>query len=303
MSRLGYDRNSGFVYEGRQDPTYPVWPNPVLSQATVITGPLDFAKVPLSFDSSPWGLMFREDSYDPVSRIRRGRLFEKHGNSGWEPVTVDPHPAIGSDQHFAQKGQFRLSKDLSVFIEFTALLQQPNRGEGLSLAIGDQSAYSLWRILQTEVTAGKDVLVTLRAESAFGILPELDESRILPDSLSAVQTALSRVLDAAYKELPTSVVDQCRNAATVIVSRWMRQETNGNTQDEKDLGEWIKTVKAHFSKRPMALISALEVIRILHPRGKDNEAARLRLRPLSDTDAELAVHAIGFILREVGWTR
>lgn len=61
--------------------------------------------------------------------------------------------------------------------------------------------------------------LTLRAESAFGILPELDKSKILPDYIRDIEIALERVLSSAYRELPQSIVDHCRNAAVMIISR------------------------------------------------------------------------------------
>jgi hypothetical protein len=51
----------------------------------------------------------------------------------------------------------------------------------------------------------------------------------------------------------------------------------------------------------VALRSALEAINRLHPRGKDNEANKHQLRQVEESDAEYAVHALGFILREVKW--
>jgi len=84
----------------------------------------------------------------------------------------------------------------------------------------------------------------------------------------------------------------------------MHQQTNDDKPLEKDLGEWIKAVKNHFQDRPKhALCSALEIVNKLHPRGKDNELVKLDLRPVTEGDAELAVHAIGFVLREVGWAK
>lgn len=304
MSRLGFDRATGFVYEGREDPAYPVWPAPVVSQATLIESPSDHQLVPGSLESNPFTWLFREDSFDPVSRVRRGRLFMPLHRSDAEVSFVEVHPAVRSDQIKAVNNGGRLNKRLSVFIECSELLQKAFRGEGMHLAIGVRDAYLLWRIIQSEITASKDVLVTLRAESAFGVLPGLNKSAIPPESLPAVEAALARVLDAAFKELPTSLVDQCRNAAKVIASHWMCQQTGSNAQEEKDLGPCIKAIQAHFGDREKtALRSAMEVIRVLHPRGKDHEAARLGLRPVEEGDAEYCVHAVGFILREVGWAK
>lgn len=298
MSRLGIDRGSGMVYEGKEGPIHPVWPTPLVSQATLILNPNDFDKIPNGFDIDPFGWIFVESSYDPISRVRRGRLFQKFGNNGWELVRVEAHPAINSDLLIAANNGSKVDKNLSVFLECSELLRQPNKGEGLQLAIGQRDSSSVWRILQIERLVSADILLTLRAESAFGILPEINKSKIHTESLASVESAYLRVMNAAYRELPTSVVDQCRNAAVVFISRWVQFETNAQLPIEQDLGVWIKHIK--LSER-VALRSTLEVINRLHPRGKDNEAIKLGLRTTNDQDAEFAVHAIGFIIRELGW--
>jgi hypothetical protein len=302
MARLGFDRRSGLVYEGREGATSPVWPTPILVQAKLIEGPADLQQLPGNFENSPFHWMFVDQSFDPASRVRRGRLFQNFGNVGWESVQVEAHPALNSDMQKVTNGTGRISKELSVFIECASLLQQRNRGEGLQLALGRRDSYSLWRILQTERIATGDVLVTLRAESAFGIIPQLDKSKIHPDYVRGVEAALDRVLNSAYRELPQSVVDQCRNAAVMVISRWMQVEINAAAPVEQDLGHWIRAVKNHFGEHEMvALRSALEAINRLHPRGKDNESNKHQLRPVQESDAEYAVHALGFILREVKW--
>jgi hypothetical protein len=302
MGRMGFDRRTGFMYEGREGPTHPVWPTPMLTQATLIESPADLQKVPGDFDANPFCWMFVESSYDPTSRIRRGRVFQSFGNISWEIVQIEAHPAMNSDIQKAAHGGGRVGKELSVFMECTQLLSKDNRGEGLQLALGQRGGMSSWRILQTERIATGDVMVTLRAESAYGILPQIDKSKIHPDNVQGVMTALDRVLNSAYRELPTSVVDHCRNAAVMVISRWMQTETGADVSVEQDLGPWIKTVKGHFGDQEMvALRSALEAINRLHPRGKDNEAIKYKLRQVGESDAEFALHALGFVIREVKW--
>jgi hypothetical protein len=302
MGRMGFDRRTGLVYEGREGPTQPVWPTPMLTQATLIESPADLQKVPGDFDANPFSWMFVESSYDPTSRVRRGRVFQNFGGIGWEIVQVEAHPAVNSDIKNAAHSGGRVGKELSVFMECTQLLNMQNRGERLQLVLGQQGGMSSWRILQTERIATGDVMVTLRAESAYGILPQIDKSKIHPDYVQGVVTALDRVLNSAYRELPTSVVDHCRNAAVMVVSRWMRGETGAAVPVEQDLGIWIRAIKAHFGEHDMvALRSALEAINRLHPRGKDNEANKHQLRRVEESDAEFALHALGFVVREVKW--
>ena len=301
MSRLGIERSTGLVYEGRGDPTFPTWPTPVVSQATLIEKPADLNKLPGNLDSDPFSWMFRESSFDPVSRVRRGLLFQKMGSAGWESMSVEAHPASNSDQRLVLVGSGRLRKDLCIYCECSSLLNTPRKGEGMQLAIGARDGYSLWKILQTERTVNSDVLVTLRAESVYGIIPAVDKSKISPAYLNKVDAALSRVLDAAYRELPTSVVDQCRNAICVVVTCWAEiLEEDDKKKQYPDLGQLVKTIREKYPNKN-ALHSAMEIVNRLHPRGKDNEIERLELRPVHDGDAELAVHAVGFVLREIEW--
>jgi hypothetical protein len=78
--------------------------------------------------------MFRESSFDPASRIRRGLLFQKFGTAGWEQVRVETHPASHTDvqQRMLNNGM-RISKELSVYIECFELLRKPRRGEGMRI--------------------------------------------------------------------------------------------------------------------------------------------------------------------------
>ncbi|WP_232624326.1 hypothetical protein [Paraburkholderia ginsengisoli] len=181
-------------------------------------------------------------------------------------------------------------------------MNRPERGEGLQLAIGGVGAYSLWRILQTELTVNQDVLVTLRAESAFGVLPSLDLSVIPEYSHKAVSEAYTRVMNVAYRDSPTSVVDQCRNLCAVVGARWLFHLTGNKKSLEDDLGVCITAVRDHFGEKNQRLVrAALEAVNLLHPRGKENERQRYQLREVSNEDAELALHATGFVLREIGW--
>ena len=198
----------------------------------------------------------------------------------------------------------RVVKKLNLFMECQALVGLPNHGEGLQLAIGVVGAFSLWRILQVERTVSNDVMTILRAESAMGILPELDDTQIHPESLGAVRVAVCRVLDAAYREIPTSVVDQCRNACAAMGSHWLYRQNSDLQVLEKDLGKVITAIQNYVGiDKSRTICSALEIVNRLHPRGKQNEARRLDLRDVTEEDAALAVHATGFVIREFGWAR
>jgi hypothetical protein len=69
-----------------------------------------------------------------------------------------------------------------------------------------------------------------------------------------------------------------------------------------DLGKLI--VASRSLPSPLtAAAGVAEMINRLHPRGKANEQESRGLRLPTEEDAEAAVHAIGFIMREIGWAR
>ena len=73
---LGIDQHTGLVYEGYGAPEIPSVPTPHIAQAKLIEHSDDWAGLPRGLAGSPMAWLFREDSFDPVTRTRRGRLFE-----------------------------------------------------------------------------------------------------------------------------------------------------------------------------------------------------------------------------------
>jgi len=82
MSVLGIGSH-GMVFEGESDyGAHLVWPQPVMTLAK-FAKETDDAIAPAT-NEELGHCYFREDSFDPVSRIRRGRLYEWNGSShGW----------------------------------------------------------------------------------------------------------------------------------------------------------------------------------------------------------------------------
>ena len=52
-----------------------------------------------------------------------------------------------------------------------------------------------------------------------------------------------------------------------------------------------------------AVANLADTVAKLHPRGKANEQENLDLRLPQEEDAELCLHAVGFVMRELGWAR
>ena len=90
---IGIDESTHLLYEGDSIYGYGVWPTPILTTAALVKGKEDWALVPTSRRFSDAKLLFREDAFDPVTRIRRGRLYEWKEGSNKETWHVPAHPA------------------------------------------------------------------------------------------------------------------------------------------------------------------------------------------------------------------
>lgn len=193
----------------------------------------------------------------------------------------------------------RVAKTLYTFTACHPLLNMPKHGQGMTLALGDARAASPWRIIQTEALANGSVMVTLKSLSAFSIIPAVDYAQVAPEHRPAVVEAIDRVLNSAFRETPTSVVDHCRSALTVLLSRWLIQ--SGREKDDVlalDLGPLAKRMEAN---EMTCVANAAQIVARLHARGKPNEQQARGLRPPEGGDDEFGLESVALTLREFGW--
>lgn len=265
---LGICHNTGLVYEGLGSPDTPSIPTPCVTQAKLIENDLDWKELPRGISNDPIQWVFREDSFDPVTRIRRGRIYEPvpgAGQPGHQGVTRHPYDditrnAVGPDG--------RITKSLYTYWAGQALLNKPRQGQGLMLSLGNAKASSGWRIIQTEVLANGAIMLTLKSLSAFAIIPNVDYRKVAEIHHQVIANSIERVLDSAFRESPVSVVDQCRAALTVLLSRWLVQ--NGKESEsvlKLDLGALAKKLEKH---ERYCVAKASEIVALLHSRGKPN---------------------------------
>lgn len=296
---LGIDNQSGLVYEGLGNPELPVVPTPNVSQAKLIESVEDWRSLPGGIMHTPMAWVFREDSFDATTRTRRGRLYFPSGQSQPSAQRVGPHPyddpmrrAVGSDG--------RIVKSLYTYMACTPILDLPHQGQGATLALGSPRGSTAWRVVHVEVLANSCVLITLKALSAYGIVPELDIKKVDPEFATSVSQAVNRVIDSAFRETPISVIDHCRNALTILISRWLAQQGH----DRSVLGDDLAKVASFAAQAPYSLNCCAwlgQVVARLHVRGKGNEQHARNLRIPVEGDAELALQAVGLVMRDLNW--
>ncbi|WP_296509379.1 hypothetical protein [Rhodoferax sp.] len=303
---IGIDRNNWLVYEGTSMYGHGVWPTPVVLRATIVAVEEDWGKLPTSMHIDDAKLVFREDMFDPVTGLRRGRLYQWHDGQT-QPSTwyVHQHPAVFEDVgHRDTAGRFR--KELLTYHDANPFAGRVLAANGeLVIALGTSDALSLWTVVQVERIASGQELLSIKARSNLGVLPELDFVKVPAASKEAVLAALTKLRVAAYREQASSVVEQCRPTAQVILSHWFDAVAGINARAD-DLGDLIKKIeKNDVGKDRQILLNTGRTLGLFHNRNKPNVKEKFGelARDIKESDAAFALQAIALLLHEVGWTK
>ena len=274
---LGISKNDGRILMGRSHSCYELSPIPMVSPCKFVADKKDCAEGP-KIGNSVTGFMFLEDFFDPKSRIRRGRIYQAHNSQPHQWRLRD-----GSELECETYGR------ASVWAQYL-------RGgeKHLYVLLGDERRFTVWKLVDVEVIATGEEMVTLKALTSFGFLPELLQS-VIPQSGDNILRALDQVANEMHTASADSVVDCCREAASEILAAFTKQPNN-------DLGKLVALLGKEPYTRRIAHKCA-GIINDLHPRRKASEQRSKGLRRLSDEDAQLAVQCLGSILVELEWAR
>jgi len=299
MPHIGIpEHNESLVYEGDSTIGHGIWPSPTLSIAALLRIPIDPNQVPRSSYLNEANFVFREDSFDPVTRIRRGRLY-KASSTRPEDWWVQPHPAYYEEANITrlQGGSGRLRKRIFAFEGWRVPAELSKYKSSALIALGTADAFTLWRIIDIErIVTGEDLL-TLRARNSLGVLPELNLDAIPQNGRDKLQEVLERLNNSAYRAGPEDIVESARAATQWSVGMYLANRENNPKILMNDIGELLKQLKDR-----RILQSLIPIMATLHSRAKPNEQERYDTRPLMDGDAEYALASVGMILRELGWT-
>lgn len=292
MVNIGIDRDDGVIYEGRGNHGRRLRPAPVITPAAFVfpsEGDL------MAHDrSNEFGYRFREDSFDPVSRIRRGRFYSG-GDS--QPQRWSLRAEFEGPLHRHDSGSDDIEKQLDTF-QSRAIWHDHVRGlrELPLVLLGVDERYSVWSIISVEYISTGEELVTLKARDSFGIMPHLDENLVPEGFRSGLNEALDHLIDEVHRASPVSVIDRARDVA--VKALLAHFDLNGGAA--RDLGPL--TNRLEEEKRVVAA-SAARIIARLHARAKPSEQARRQLPRIREQDAEFAVQCVGTILCEIGFAQ
>lgn len=301
MPWIGVDKDQGLVYEGWYRYGHAVLPAPVMAPATIIAE-ADFPpKLPPSYGLEQAEMLFREDSFDAVTRVRRGRLYSASNvrPADWE---VYPHPYRPTEVSEA-KPSGTLSKMLFAFQPFhvpNRLKEIHDRGGQPLVVIGSDTSFTIWTILSLEGSTAGEFLLTLRGRETFGALPQLKVSAIPSACRQAVVGAVAKLRDEIFRAGAGSVVDRARDAASAALSGYL--QNLGAIGQGRELDELIKKLNGlEDPHRKRVAAAAADIVRLFHSREKPSTQERLPVNPVREQEAQLAVYCIGSLLCELGW--
>lgn len=277
---IGIDKYTGRVYEGSQSEPRELNPQPILFPCLFFKNRVEITGGDPDIDTFGPKHLFQQEYFDSKSRIRTGYAYRRNGTQPLRQI-------IGG-----------FTRNHSGYSRFSLWSEYLRDGDGkLYVVFGDATRFTVWTLVDIEVVFSGAELITLKALSTFGVLPEILESEIPAESLSRIKSTLKNLVDEIYVASADSVIDHCREAATAILSAYLG--VSG-----RDLGELIKSLEKMDGNDAKSLIVATPaIINRLHPRRKTSEVQRRGLRPVSDEDAQLAVSCLGTLLLETGYAR
>lgn len=300
---LGIDQSNRLFYEGSPSLYgHGVWPSPFVSMATIVMEEADYQWIPFGDQLTNAPAIFREDTFDPVTRVRRGRLYEKRDGDQRPYWHVQTHPALTVEVGRAVDNGLWL-KQLDTFQPKRIDRAIVGRNSSVVIVLGTHDAHTLWRVIGVERLSTGDDLITLRARTSLGTLPELETKLIPSHGVVDLTAQFENVADAAFRHGPESVIDRCRDAATSAIGLWLDASEPDKGWRREDLAGLVKKIRAAGKEGYAVLGDSANVIARLHARAKPNvQQQHGGRRPVED-DAESALASLGLIIRELQWAK
>ncbi|WP_157211509.1 hypothetical protein [Pandoraea sp. B-6] len=307
---LGIDPTTNLFYEGSAILYgHAISPSPFVSIAAYVgqqSGWSATSKVETLQNAT---MVFREDSFDPVARIRRGRMYERTRTPQPSLWRVQQHPAYAGQRQLGSLPHSMVSADPEGYFirEMYAFdpWQAPeallrNRQDAL-IVLGSGDRSTPYTILDIErLTTGED-LITLRTRASLGVLPDINLASV-PETLKSLVSDLhEKAASSAFRDDAESVVDRCREAATAAITSYLVSEDPDGRHLGKELGQLANIVNPpKDGSGKLVMGCAARILARLHSRGKGAERAGKGNKPPSEADAECALALLGAIYREAG---
>jgi hypothetical protein len=295
MSFLGISRDSGAVYVGESLTFgYRCSTDPTLTPIRfVIGGDVPSDEIgPTTFHLAK--RIFKEVYFDPVTRLRRGEVFSQEGAQPARWLAQDPYRKDLGNAFKADGSRYNLELVTYQHDRLSSLQQSLGKRDCPRVILGSEGFVTFWKIISVETAVNHVPVLTLKAEQFFGDIPEVVHESI-PESLrSKLLLLLDDVASSAHRLSPVAVVDRCRDCLALVFA-----EKAG--EPGLDLFKAVTVWAGAANEMDSVRAFCGRIVARLHSRGKPNEQLKRGLRPLSESDAVLALRCLWTVLVDFGW--
>lgn len=293
---LGIDKNTHLIYQGlSKHNSYAIWPLPLLFPVK-ITGIFETSNGSNSIGLVGADIIFREDYFDPVTRIRKGRLYRVGNIEPWitqkHPMGETPIPG-GYDINIKQR-------DICTCTPVN--LQEELQGKSIKqikLLLGNSVASTSWTISSWERISTNEDLLTIRATISYGTLPYMKLGSLEASDRKLIETAFKNLENNLFISTPENIVDCCRDLCESILLAKIR--TTIPEYNDAELGKAISKFNEVFKDEFRNVLNQARTLQTYHSRRKTEEKVKKDLRAPTPQDAELCVLSIGAIICDLGY--
>lgn len=293
---IGVDDNTHLIYQGQNKAvSYALWPLPLLLPVKIV-GIFESSEGATSTGLTGAGMVFREDFFDPITRIRQGRLYHVGNLEKW----ITPLHPMGDIPLSYGAPIVVKQRDLRTCnpVDFSAEIKDRSIRQ-MKLVLGNTVAATSWTISSWERTSTNEDLLTLRASISYGTLPLM--------TLGSVSASDRKLIESAYKHLennlfvssPEAIVDCCRDLCESVLLAKIR--TVESDYQDAELGKAINKFFEIFKSEFKNVLNHAKVLQIYHSRRKLEEKVKRDLQSPSSQEAELCVLSVGAIICDLGY--
>ena len=305
---IGIDENTSLFYEGSVSLYgHAIWSSPFMSIAVYVGQLADWRRGQRVVRLADAPMLFREDSFDPVARVRRGRLYTRRTDVNPADWRVQRHPAYAAQAQSNRTGPntyvtadpqgFILTR-LVTFLSWTAPVQLFDTRKDAVLVLGSGDRATAHSILDVERLATGEELITIRTRGNLSGLPELIVALLPQQYDKHILEHYEKAASSVFRDDAESVIDRCREAASAALNA--ERLSAGEADKVADLSELGKSFEP---RGRYVLAKAAQILALLHSRGKAAEQMKRGTVPPTQADAEAAIALLGLIYRELGWAR
>lgn len=290
MRDIGIEEHNGIVYEGSPHLGYRATPQPTILPIKFVSDPGngkgEEEKIPRT--------IFREFSFDSVTRIRRGCVYNRFDFSQpkeWavsDPLRIDlPKKSYPNYEIYQYCRAFTYQRDSLQYL-------RKSHDDKVSV-LGKDEFQSFWRVVSIEADYNGTPLLILKSFRSLGELPHLISERIPDECRTHLLEFIEKLETSIVSQGANDVVDRCRDVLSIVFGTLAGDRT-------EDLFKSIEGYcRKHNAGKPNLVSYCGNVVARLHAKGKPNVQATHKVMGLQEEHAQLALRCVFVALTETGW--